>query len=222
MLGSVDYRIQNGIRSFQSTSPPSLSSYTGGYFSTYRGYLFTHFGLQVSHSLTYLTHRSLSTFTSLRLSPIFYNRSGMPLPTIFENEPISFNEMAVQENPQAAQIPACVDESETELAKASIRMVALPSPINPSSRPMTPDSLFGEISDSKYVAYPVPDEPIPPIFVCCRNCRRNDHCESIALILVNLVVMKNRNILRKPQQLEVQNANSKSCGVTGRQYTKKS
>lgn len=127
-------------------------------------------------------------FTILLLSLTFPHRSEMPLPTTLENDPILWEEMTVQEKPQVqvATLPACERESETKLAKAPVLMAALPSPINPSSRPMTPESLFGEISDPKYVTYPVPDEAIPPIFIRCMNCWRNDHRKSVAHKLVRL------------------------------------
>ncbi|KAJ6105050.1 hypothetical protein N7486_003739 [Penicillium sp. IBT 16267x] len=102
----------------------------------------------------------------------------MPLPTILEGEPISFDKMPVQENPRAAPLLACASQSEGKYAsspKAAAVMAALPSPVNPSSRPMTPDSLFGEISNAKRVVCPVPDKLIPPIFSRCMNCWRKDH-----------------------------------------------
>ncbi|KAJ6003268.1 hypothetical protein N7451_005815 [Penicillium sp. IBT 35674x] len=99
----------------------------------------------------------------------------MPLPTIPEHEPISLNEMTIQENPRASSLPRRARESKAKLAKASAPMTALPSPINSCSRPMTPDSLFGEITDPKNVACPVPDEDMPPIFIHCMNCWRKDH-----------------------------------------------
>ncbi|KAJ5813464.1 uncharacterized protein N7503_000214 [Penicillium pulvis] len=99
----------------------------------------------------------------------------MPLPTILEHEPTSLNEMMVQGNLRASSLPKRARKSEAKLAKASALMAALPSPIHPCSRPMTPDSLFGEITDPKYAACPVPDEPISPIFIHCMNCWRKDH-----------------------------------------------
>ncbi|KAJ5560511.1 hypothetical protein N7513_002910 [Penicillium frequentans] len=99
----------------------------------------------------------------------------MLLPTILEHETTSLNEMTAQENPRASSLPKRARNSEAKLAKASVLMGALPSPIHPCSRPMTPDSLFGEITDPKYVVCPVPDEPIPPIFIHCMNCWRKDH-----------------------------------------------
>lgn len=108
----------------------------------------------------------------------------MSLPTTLENDPILWEEMTVQEKPQVATLPACERESEATLAKVPVLMAALLSPINPSSRPMTPESLFGEISDPKHVTYPVLDEAIPPIFIRCMNCWRNDHRKSVAHKLV--------------------------------------
>lgn len=130
---------------------------------------------------------SFNSFTILLPSFIFHHLAEMPLSTILEHEPISFNEMAVQENTQAAPLPGCALESKTRHTfslKASALMATLPSPINPTSRPMTPDSLFGEISNPQNVACPVPDGPIPPIFLRCRTCWRKDHRKSITPILV--------------------------------------
>ena len=132
---------------------------------------------------------SSNSCTILLPSIIFHRLAEMPLPTILEHELISFNEMAVQEHTQATPWPGCALESKTRHTfslKAAALMATLPSPINPTSRPMTPDSLFGEISNPQDVACPVPDGRIPPIFLRCRNCWRKDHRESITPILVRL------------------------------------
>ncbi|KAJ5889315.1 hypothetical protein N7504_010125 [Penicillium tannophilum] len=99
----------------------------------------------------------------------------MPLPTILEHEPTSLNETTIQENSRASSLLRRARKSEAKFANASASMAALPSPITPCSRPLTPDSLFGEITDSQNVACPVPDEAIPPIFIHCMNCWRKDH-----------------------------------------------
>lgn len=113
------------------------------------------------------------------LSFIFLRPFDMPLPTILEHEPTSLSETTIQENPRASSLLRCARKSEAKFAKASASMAALPSPITPCSRPLTPDSLFGEITDPQNVACPVPDEAIPPIFIHCMNCWRKDHRESM-------------------------------------------
>ncbi|KAJ5945905.1 hypothetical protein N7454_002744 [Penicillium verhagenii] len=50
-----------------------------------------------------------------------------------------------------------------------------PPQIDPTSRPLTPLSLFGPILNPTSLALPGSDNPVPPIITRCTHCWRRDH-----------------------------------------------
>ncbi|KAJ5919364.1 hypothetical protein N7466_010307 [Penicillium verhagenii] len=54
-------------------------------------------------------------------------------------------------------------------------MIESPPQIDPTSRPLTPLSLFGPILNPTSLTLPCSDNPVPPIITRCTHCWRRDH-----------------------------------------------